>query len=106
MAHNIRQNDTIEVLVGKDRGRRGKVQRIIRREHRVLVEGVNIVKRHQRSTDAARQGGIISIEAPLQISNVRLVCAQCDAGVRVGFQILEDGRKVRVCRSCKQMIDI
>ena len=106
MALRIRENDTIEVLTGKDRGRRGKVQRVMPRESRVMVEGMNMVKRHQRATDAARQGGIISKEMPLQISNVRLVCTHCNTGVRVGFQLLEDGRKVRVCRSCKQMIDM
>ena len=106
MAHRIRENDTIEVLTGKDRGRRGKVQRIMTRESRVLVEGMNMVKRHQKASGDLRQAGIISKEAPLQISNVRLVCTQCNTGVRVGFQLLEDGRKVRVCRSCKQMIDV
>lgn len=106
MALRIRENDTVEVLSGKDRGRRGKVQRMIPQQSRLLVEGMNMVKRHQRPTDGARQGGIISKETPLQISNVRLVCTQCNTGSRVGFQILEDGRKVRVCRSCKQMIDV
>ncbi len=106
MALRIRENDTIEVITGKDRGRRGKVQRVMPRESRVLVEGMNMVKRHQKATGDLRQAGIISKENPLQLSNVRLVCTQCNTGVRVGFQILEDGRKVRVCRSCKQMIDM
>ena len=106
MALRIRANDTIEVITGKDRGRRGKVQRVMRRESRVLVEGMNMVKRHQKASSDLRQAGIISKETPLQLSNVRLVCTQCNTGVRVGFQILEDGRKVRVCRSCKQMIDM
>lgn len=106
MALRIRANDTIEVITGKDRGRRGKVQRVMRQESRVLVEGMNMVKRHQKASSDLRQAGIISKETPLQLSNVRLVCTQCNTGVRVGFQILEDGRKVRVCRSCKQMIDM
>jgi large subunit ribosomal protein L24 len=106
MALRIKANDTIEVITGKDRGRRGKVQRVMRQENRVLVEGMNMVKRHQKASGDLRQAGIISKETPLRLSNVRLVCTQCATGVRVGFQLLEDGRKVRVCRSCKQMIDI
>ncbi|PKB64185.1 MAG: 50S ribosomal protein L24 [SAR202 cluster bacterium Io17-Chloro-G3] len=106
MALNIHQDDTVQVISGKDRGRRGKVQRILSKESRVTVEGLNMVKRHQRATNTVRQAGIISQEAPLHISNIKLVCTQCSKAVRVGFQFLEDGRKVRICRSCKQMIDI
>ena len=105
MALHIRQSDTIEVNTGRDRGRRGKVQRVLPGDGKVMVEGINMVKRHQRSSGAVRQAGIISKEAPLRLSKVKLVCPQCSKGVRVGFQFLEDGRKVRFCRSCKQMID-
>ncbi len=106
MALRIRQNDTVEVASGRDRGRRGKVQRVMPRESLLVVEGLNMVKRHQRATATVRQAGIISKEAPLHTSKIKLVCTQCNKAVRVGFQFLEDGRKVRFCRSCRQMIDM
>lgn len=105
MALRIHQNDTIEVISGRDRGKRGKVQRVVPKENLLLVEGVNVVKRHQRATATIRQAGIITKEMPFPMSKVKLVCTQCSKAVRVGFQFLEDGRKVRICRSCKQMID-
>ena len=106
MALRIRQNDTVEVISGRDRGKRAKVQRVLPRKDRLMVEGVNMVKRHQRVSATVRQAGIITKEAPLHASNLKLVCTQCNKAVRVGFQFLEDGRKVRFCRSCKQMIDL
>ncbi len=106
MALRIRQNDTVEVISGRDRGKRAKVQHVLIRKDRLMVEGVNMVKRHQRASATVRQAGIITKEAPLHVSNLKLVCTQCNKAVRVGFQFLEDGRKVRVCRSCKQMIDL
>jgi len=102
----IRQNDTVEIISGRDSGKRGKVQQMLPREGKVLVEGINMIKRHQRPTAAVRQAGIIQKEAPLPVSRVRIVCKRCNKGVRVGFQFLEDGTKVRVCRSCHEMIDL
>ena len=102
----IRQNDTVEVISGRDLGKRGKVQRVLSPKDRVIVEGVNIVKRHQRPTAAVRQAGIIQKEAPLPLSKVMLVCQRCNKAVRVGYRFLEDGRKVRMCRSCHEMIDL
>ncbi len=101
----IRQNDTVEVISGRDLGKRGKVQQVLTPKGRVTVEGVNIVKKHQRPTAALRQAGIIQKEAPLSLSKVMLVCQRCSKAVRVGYRFLEDGRKVRVCRSCHEMID-
>ncbi len=106
MALRIRRNDTVEVITGRDRGRRGKVQQVLPKKMLLMVEGLNVVKRHQKATGTVRQAGIISKEAPLTVSKVKLVCPQCNKAIRVGFQFLEDGRKVRVCRSCKQMIDL
>ena len=106
MALRIRENDTVEVTAGRDRGKRGKVQKVLPIKNLLMVEGVNVVKRHQRPTGAVRQAGIITKEAPLPIGKVKLVCTQCNKASRVGFQFLEDGRKVRVCRSCNQMIDM
>ena len=102
----IHQNDTVEVISGKDLGKRGKVQQVLPRKGRVIVQGVNIVKRHQRPTAAIRQAGIIQKEAFLPVSKVMLVCQRCNKVVRVGYRFLEDGRKVRICRSCQEMIDL
>ena len=102
----IHQNDTVEVISGKDLGKRGKVQQVLPSKGLVIVQGVNIVKRHQRPTAALRQAGIIQKEAPLSVSKVMLVCQRCNKVVRVGYRFLEDGRKVRICRSCQEMIDL
>ena len=102
----IRQNDTVEIISGRDLGKRGKVQQMSPRKGLVMVEGMNIVKRHQRPTATMRQAGIIQKEAPLPLSKVMLVCPRCNKAVRVGYRFLEDGRKVRICRSCHEMIDL
>jgi len=104
-AAKVRRNDTVEVMTGKDRGRRGEVRRVLPQEGRVLVTGVNMVKRHQRARSAQEPSGIIQREAPLHLSNVRVVCRSCNHGVRVGFRLLEDGRKVRYCKRCEETID-
>ncbi len=102
----IRQNDTVEVITGKDAGKRGKVQQILPREDRVLIEGINLVKRHQKPTATIRQAGIIQKEAPIPLSKVMVICPHCDKPVRVGHRFLEDGRKVRECRRCHETIDL
>jgi large subunit ribosomal protein L24 len=101
----IRKNDTVLVITGKDRGKKGKVRCAYPRDERVLVEGVNFIKRHTRARGQARQAGIIEREAPIQVSNVMLLCSRCNHPTRVGFRVLEDGRKVRICRSCREVID-
>lgn len=101
----IRKNDTVLVITGKDRGKKGKVRFAYPRDERVLVEGVNFIKRHTRARGQARQAGIIEREAPIQVSNVMLLCSRCNHPTRVGFRVLEDGRKVRICRSCREVID-
>lgn len=102
---SIRKNDTVLVIAGKDKGKRGTVTRVIPCEGRVVVEGVNVVKRHTRGQAGARQAGIIQQEAPLALSNVVLVCNKCNAPTKVKRAILEDGRKVRVCRKCNETVD-
>ena len=102
---NIRKNDTVLVITGKDKGKRGAVTRVIPREHRIVVEGVNVVRRHTRGQAGARQAGIIQQEAPLDISNVVLICNKCNAPTRVKRTVLEDGRKVRVCQRCNETVD-
>ncbi len=100
----IRRDDEVIVIAGRDKGARGKVIRVLPREGRVLVAKVNMVKRHMKPTPAS-SGGIIEREAPLAISNVQYFCPKCKAGVRLGAKILEDGRKVRVCRKCGEVLD-
>ena len=101
----IRKNDTILVIAGKDKGKKGKVRYAYPKEERLLVDGINFIKRHTRATKQIRQAGIIEREAPIRVSNVMLMCSRCNRPARVGFQILDDGRKVRVCRSCSEVID-
>ena len=109
MANRIRKGDTVQVISGNDRGLRGAVQRLLPRKDRIVVAGVNVVKKHQRPVRAGRgevQAGIIEYEAPVHISNVMLVCPQCDEPTRVGFtKQEEDGRKVRMCRACGEVVD-
>ncbi len=101
----IRKNDTVLVTAGKDRGKRGKVRFAYPKKNRVLVEGINFIKKHSRARGQVKQAGIIDLEAPINISNVMLLCEKCNHPTRVGFTALEDGRKVRVCRQCKEVID-
>jgi large subunit ribosomal protein L24 len=101
----IRKNDTVLVIAGKDRGKKGKVRKALPKNDEVIVEGVNMIKRHSRAKGQARQAGIIELEAPLDISNVMLICNKCNKPARVGFTLLEDGRKARICRSCNEVID-
>jgi len=102
---HVRRGDTVGVIAGKERGKRGRVLRVLPDAGRVLVEKVNMIKRHQRPTQKLRQGGIIEREGALALSNVLVVCSRCDRPVRTGIQILADGRKVRVCRRCRESID-
>ncbi|MDP2931187.1 MAG: 50S ribosomal protein L24 [Chloroflexota bacterium] len=101
----IRKNDNVLVLSGKDKGKKGKVRSAYPKNERIVVEGINFVKRHARAKGTVRQAGIIELEAPLHISNVMLVCNKCNKPTRVGFRVLQDGRKVRFCRTCDEVID-
>ncbi|PZC51128.1 MAG: large subunit ribosomal protein L24 [Chloroflexi bacterium] len=102
---NVRRNDTVQVISGKDAGKRGVIQQVNIAKDRVMVEGVNLVKKNQKPSGDARQAGIIQMEAPLHVSKVRLICPNCDKAVRIGHTYLDDGRKVRVCKACKEMVD-
>ena len=101
----IRKNDNVLVIAGKDRGKKGKVRFAYPKSQRVLVEGVNFIKRHTRATGQVRQAGIIEREEPLHVSDVMLVCSKCNRATRVGFNLLETGKKVRVCSACKEVVD-
>lgn len=101
---HIKKNDTVKVIAGKDIGKTGKVLNVIREKNRVVIEKTNLIKKHQRP-DATGKGGIVEKEAPLHISNVMLVCNKCGTGVRIGYKVLEDGKKVRICKKCKELLD-
>ncbi len=101
----IRKNDTVLVIAGKDKGKKGKVRLAYPKDKQVLVDGINFIKRHTRAVRQLRQAGIIEREAPIHVSNVMLLCSRCNHPTRVGFHFLEDGRKVRICRSCHEVID-
>ena len=102
---HIRRGDTVGVIAGKERGKRGKVLSVHPDSGRVVIEHVNMIKKHQRPTPKLRQGGIIEREGPLAVSNVLPVCGRCDRPVRMGTKILSDGRKVRVCKRCGESVD-
>ena len=104
MAAKIKKGDLVEIISGKDKGKRGKVLRVIPKEMKVIVEGVNIVKRHQRPNPRMREGGIVEREAPIYASKVMLVCPNCSQRTRVGFKVVE-GKKVRYCKKCGEIID-
>lgn len=101
----IRKEDNVLVIAGKDRGKKGKVRFVYPSQNRALIEGVNMIKTHSKARAQVRQAGIIEREAPVDLSNLMIICTRCNKPVRIGFKLLEDGRKVRICRSCKEAID-
>ena len=102
----IRKNDSVVVISGRDRGKRGRVLRVVPEKGRVVVEGVNFIKRHTRPNPQKNvKGGIVEREAPLSASNVQLVCPECSTPTRVGRKVLENGRRVRFCVKCKGVVD-
>ena len=102
---NIRKNDMVLVIAGKDKGKKGKVRFAYPENKRIMVEGVKFIKKHSKAKGAARQAGIIEREALIPVSNVMLLCSKCNHPARVGFRFLADGRKVRFCRACGEVID-
>jgi large subunit ribosomal protein L24 len=102
---DIKKNDNVLVIAGKDKGKTGRVRFAYPKKERLLVEGINFVKKHSRARGAVRQAGIIEREAPIHISNVMLICSKCNKPARVGSRFLTDGRKVRFCRVCGEVID-
>jgi large subunit ribosomal protein L24 len=105
MAAKIKRDDTVQVMTGRDRGRRGEVRQVLRKQERAIVTGVNMMRKHRRSTDPTQPSQILDIEGPIHLSNLRVVCSACNNAVRVGFRIVEGGRKVRVCKQCDEAID-
>lgn len=102
--YHVKKNDLVMVITGKDKGKIGKVLKVIKKKDRVIVEKVNLVKKHVRPS-AKSKGGILERESPIHVSNVMIYCEKCAKPVRVGRKILEDGRKVRYCKKCNEVID-
>jgi len=105
---SIRRNDTVLVIAGKDRGKRGEVRQVLPKKSRAIVDGVNMMKKHQRPSQQAGvpvPGGILTREAPIHVSNLMVVCKECQKPTRVGHRFRQDGVKVRVCKRCGADID-
>jgi len=106
LATPIRRNDNVVVITGKDRGKRGRVLKVVPAKNRLVVEGVNFIKRHTKPNPQRQiKGGVVEREAALHASNVQLVCPECGKPTRLGRKILGDGRKVRICRKCEGVVD-
>jgi len=102
--NKIRKGDIVQVTKGKDKGKKGKVIQVLSATKRALVEGINLAKKHKRQTRQDQQGGIVSIEIPIAVSNIMLVCKNCNKPSRIGFVVSKDGIKSRLCRVCKEAI--
>lgn len=100
----IKRDDLVQVISGADKGKKGKVLKIFCKENRALVEGIKLAKKAKRKTQQDQTGGIASIETPISISSLLLVCKNCSRPTRVGFMKLKDGAKVRFCKACKEAI--
>ncbi|MFQ5842416.1 MAG: 50S ribosomal protein L24 [Thermodesulfobacteriota bacterium] len=101
----LKKNDLVMVIAGKERGKSGRILRVFPGKNRVLIEKVNFIKRHTRPSGQTRQGGIVEKEAPIHVSNVMVICGKCNVPIRVGRKVLEDGKKVRMCKKCGELLD-
>lgn len=101
----VHKNDMVVVISGKDRGKKGKVRRVDYKKGRVVVEGVNLIKRHSKTRGKARQAGIIELDGPIHASNVMVICNKCNKPTRIGYRVLEDGKRARYCHTCSEIID-
>ncbi|MFH7320260.1 50S ribosomal protein L24 [Desulfurivibrio sp. D14AmB] len=102
---HLKVNDRVEVITGRDKGRVGKVIKVDRSQGRAVVEKINMIKRHTKPSQLNQQGGIIEKEAPVAISNLKLICPKCAQTSRIGRKILEDGTKVRICKKCNESVE-
>ncbi len=105
MALGIRKEDTVRVMAGKYKGRAGRVLKVDMDKGAVLIEKINLIKKHMKPNKTYTQGGIIEKEAPINLSNVMLVCPKCGAPTRIGATVYEGGKKSRTCKKCKEVID-
>lgn len=102
---HVKKDDMVKIIAGKEKGKTGKVLRVFPAKGRVVVESLNVVKRHTRPTQLNPEGGIIEKEAPLSLSNVMLVCGSCNEAARTGVRTLDDGKKARYCKKCNEIVD-
>ncbi|MDI6743982.1 MAG: 50S ribosomal protein L24 [Thermodesulfovibrionales bacterium] len=105
MGFNIRKNDTVLVVTGKEKGKKGRVLSVMPSKDELLIERINIIKKHMKPNKKYAQGGIIEKESPLQRSNVMLICPRCSKPARIANTVFGDGKKSRVCKKCKEAID-
>jgi large subunit ribosomal protein L24 len=105
MGLSIKKNDTVLVITGKEKGKKGRVLSVYPLKDSVLIEKINVIKKHMKPTRKYTQGGIIEKEAPLHLSNVILICPKCSKPTRINNSVLQDGRKLRVCKKCREVID-
>ena len=103
--YHIKKNDKVMVIAGKEKGKTGKVLRVLPKKDRAVVEKVNFIKRHMRPGAHSRQGGIVEKENPINISNLMVVCGKCTDPTRVGRKVLEDGSRVRYCKKCDEILE-
>jgi large subunit ribosomal protein L24 len=105
MTMQIKKNDTVVVTAGKEKGKRGRVIAVYPRENRILIEKLNMIKRHTRPNQQLRQGGIMEKESPISAANVKLICAKCDKPTSVSRKAQGDGSRVRVCKACEATLE-
>jgi large subunit ribosomal protein L24 len=101
----IKKDDNVLVIAGKDKGKKGKVRFAYPEKNKIMVEGVNMIKKHTKAKAQVKQAGIIEREAPIKVEDVMLLCGKCNKPTRVGYRILEDGRKARICRACGEVVE-
>jgi len=103
---HIKRNDLVFVLAGKDRGKTGKVLQVFKDKNRAIVEGINFISKHTRANPQKNvKGGILPKESPIHLSNLMVVCKRCNEHARIGYSIVRDGRKVRICKNCSELLD-
>ena len=102
---HVKKDDLVMIVAGKDKGKSGKVLRVLPEKERVLVENLNLIKRHTRPSQTNNEGGIVEKEAPIAISNVQLLCPGCSKPARTGIKVLEDGNKARFCKKCNEIVN-
>jgi large subunit ribosomal protein L24 len=102
---HVKKDDMVMIIAGKEKGKSGKISRIFPEKSRLVVDGLNVVKRHTRPSRNNQEGGIVEKEAPLNASNVQLLCGACSKPTRTGIRVLEDGSKVRYCKKCNEIVD-
>ena len=102
---HVKKDDMVKIIAGKEKGKTAKVLRVFPAKGRVVVEGLNVIKRHTRPSQVNPEGGIVEKEAPMSLSNVMLVCGSCNEAARTGMRKLEDGSKARYCKKCNASVD-